>query len=154
MSASNKTIQSIKYYMIAQEALDPPTSSKEKKKTSTDNNTSSNGNNNQSQCQMTTTTNEDGEAEGFWQQQQQWPLQFKSQQLNATNRDQPVHIQPQDNCPLPGHQGHTWGECYQSAADLTTQPQQSQGPHRDAHINKHCHVHQQSPLQINPMSLC
>jgi hypothetical protein len=37
--------------------------------------------------------------------------------LNGSNR-----IQATDPCPLPGHLGHNWGQCFQNANNSTTRP--------------------------------
>ena len=34
---------------------------------------------------------------------------------NSSNRNRGGRIQAEDPCPLPGHEGHTWGSCFQNA---------------------------------------
>jgi hypothetical protein len=53
--------------------------------------------------------------------------------LNGSNR-----IQATDPCPLPGHLGHNWGQCFQNANNSTPRltPRTNHSPERDAQVNE------------------
>ena len=62
----------------------------------------------------------------------------KNQQKNNRNSGR---IQDSDPCPLPGHQGHTWGNCYQNARNPNANNGRNNNNYnnnnnRDNHINE------------------
>ena len=61
---------------------------------------------------------------------------------NSNNNNNNRRIQTGDPCPLPGHTGHTWGECYQNANNPNrnrngnnTRNQNNNNGNRDNHAN-------------------
>jgi hypothetical protein len=58
--------------------------------------------------------------------------------LNRSNSttNQSTRIQRNDVCPLPGHLGHNWGQCYQNAPNTSMRPTRTHSPQHDAHMNK------------------
>jgi hypothetical protein len=60
-----------------------------------------------------------------------------------------TRIQANDPCPLPGHLGHNWGQCFQNKNNTSTRPTRptTHSPERDAHVNEHSRDFHRTPRQ-------
>ena len=119
---STATITEIVNYMSRQAKRDPPKSNKNGNNNSANTNTSpqrngytkngnhnnNNNNNKNSNGQSPRTGNRNGLPNNN---------QANNNNTRNGNRNNTQRIQSSDVCPLPGHQGHTWGNCYQNASN-------------------------------------
>lgn len=67
-----------------------------------------------------------------------------SRQGNSNNGNR-QRIQPNDPCPLPGHVGHTWGECFQNANNPNRNQRAQTGTRRESNNNE-----REQPTDRNP----
>jgi hypothetical protein len=134
-NTSNETLQSIKVYINRQESLDPyqeddleqgSDEHSDKNNSHPDKNEDNDSFTSTTEVSTNTTTTSNNTSHGNSNQNN----------LNGSNC-----IQATDPCPLPGHLGHNWGQCFHNANNSIPRPtpRTYHSPERDAHVNKRSH---------------
>ena len=117
LSVHTTTLSGIRRYMDMQALKDPYVPKTQRS------NSSQNSNRNRNFTSTTTTTYNRSNNQGTNPSQRN---QNRRGRGGQTNRPQ-SQIQGTDRCPLPGHQGHTWGECRQNRFGNNAQGNNQQG---------------------------